>query len=261
MTSDVLQYIDIQYIHPGKYQPRRTFNPVALDELAQSIMKQGIIEPITVRIVEDAYFEIVAGERRWRAARIAGVKYVPCILKHLSEKDTALIALIENTKREDLSPLDEAEYLAEKFANTIFSKAEIGRAIGKSREWVSNLLRLNECPAQIKTLIRNKQIEPTHGRALLKLPEEKQVEFAQTVISKKMSVQALERMVKNYKQGNKTKPPATKDINLQALEDEVSTLLNTPVKFDMKDGKAGCITIEFYSKEQMLELLRNLSNA
>lgn len=259
MTTDTLYNLAIDSIQPGRYQPRKTFDPVALDELAQTLMSQGILQPLTVRPVEDQYFEIIAGERRWRAAQIAGLSHVPCILKEIDDKETALIALVENIKRQSLTPLEEAEYLAEKLVGKALNKAEVARAIGKTRGWVSNSLRLNEAPEQIKQLVRDKKIRSTHARALLTLPLEKQIEVSNVIISRGLSVQQTEKAVKDLSNG-KPLPPPLKDINITHLECVLSEKMKAPVTINMRGKSSGSLTIEYYSKDELERIEKTLIN-
>lgn len=258
MTTDSLHNLAINSIRPGRYQPRKFFDPVALDELAQTLTSQGVLQPLTVRPIEGEYFEIIAGERRWRAAKIAGLTHVPCILKNYNDKETALIALAENIKRQNLTPLEESEYLAQKLVDKVLNKAEVARAIGKTRSWVSNSLRLNQAPEQIKQLIRDNKIRSTHARALLSLPLEQQMEVANLIISNGLSVQQTEKAVRDIAKGNTSK--AHKDINITHLENKLCERLNAPVTIKMTSKTTGALSIEFYSKDELNQIGRLLIN-
>lgn len=252
--------IAIDKIAPGKYQPRRYFDPIALEELMQSITAQGLILPIVIRPVENySRFEIVAGERRWRAHKNLKLDSIDCIVKEISDKDAALLAISENINREKLTPLEEAEYLYETFDLIELSKAEIGRKIGKSRAWVSNLLRLNECPDEIKAMIRARTLPHTQARALLSLDPRTQVEIAEKIIEQDWSVAKTEKHVKALATPKaKTQPPAKKDINIVNLETKISEMINAPIDLLYKDDGSGAITINYFSQNELDGIARRL---
>src|SRR5690606_30519281 len=172
-----LRELPIDSLHAGRYQPRHNFAPEALEELAQSIRAQGLIQPIIVRPHQGGY-EIIAGERRWRAARLAGLEQVPCLVREVDDRATVAMALIENIQREDLNPLEEAEALRRLIDEFDLTHQETAEAVGRSRAAVSNLLRLLELPRAIRDLLEQQRLDMGHARALLTLPEDRAVRLA-----------------------------------------------------------------------------------
>ena len=188
--------IAIGSLKPGVYQPRKDIAPDALEELAASIQSQGIIQPIVVRPLAYGQYEIIAGERRWRAALQAGLKKVPCLIKKVEDKAAIAMALIENIQREDLNVIEEAQAL-ERLQNEFeLTHQQVAEVIGKSRATVSNLLRLNQLENKVKGLVSNKKLEMGHARALLALEGDTQIEAANTAATKKMTVRQTEQLVK-----------------------------------------------------------------
>ena len=260
-SKDGVAYIDINEIKPNRNQPRKMFDADKLQELADSIQEHGVIQPLIVRTAENGY-ELVAGERRWRAARLAGLKSVPCLLRELTEEENALIAIIENMQREDLNPVEEAEGLNRMIDAFGLTQEQVSRSVGKSRPYITNSLRLLKLPDEIKEMLSHGTLTSGHGRALLAIPEPKdQLIVAQKVANEGMSVRAVEAMVQK-KQG--TKQPAHKhaerDANMLQLERDLKEILGTKVKINMA-GKKGRIEIEYYSREELerlIELLKSL---
>ena len=204
-------------LKPGVYQPRKDIAPEALEELAASIQSQGIIQPIVVRPLAQDQYEIIAGERRWRAARQAGLKQVPCLIKRVEDKAAIAMALIENIQREDLNVIEEAQAL-ERLQNEFeLTHQQVADVIGKSRATVSNLLRLNQLENEVKGLVSNKQLEMGHARALLALEGDTQVEAANTAATKNMTVRQTEQLVKKCLKPDvepESKPEDTEAIEL-----------------------------------------------
>lgn len=191
-----LTELAISSLKPGVYQPRKDMAPDALEELAASIQSQGIIQPIVVRPLSQDHYEIIAGERRWRAARQAGLKQVPCLVKKVEDRAAIAMALIENIQREDLNVIEEAQAL-ERLQNEFeLTHQKVAEVIGKSRTTVSNLLRLNQLAAPVKELVVTKQLEMGHARALLALEGDLQVETANTAARKQLTVRQTEQLVK-----------------------------------------------------------------
>ncbi|UOE83107.1 ParB/RepB/Spo0J family partition protein [Vibrio splendidus] len=209
--------IAIGSLKPGVYQPRKDMAPEALEELAASIQSQGIIQPIVVRPLAYGQYEIIAGERRWRAARQAGLKQVPCLVKKVEDKAAIAMALIENIHREDLNVIEEAQAL-ERLQNEFeLTHQQVAEVIGKSRATVSNLLRLNQLENEVKGLVSNKQLEMGHARALLALEGDIQIEAANTAATRKMTVRQTEQLVKKCLKPDvepESKPEDTEAIEL-----------------------------------------------
>ena len=260
-----IAYIDIHEIKPNRNQPRKQFDSDKLEELAGSIREHGVIQPLIVRKAETGY-ELVAGERRWRAARIAGLKTVPCLERELSEEENALVAIIENMQREDLNPIEESEGLERMISAFGLTQEQVSRSVGKSRPYITNALRLLKLPAEIKDMLGNGSISAGHGRALLAIKDEKlQIVLAQKVVREGLSVRATEALAER---GQKAVPPAhrkhaERDANVQHLERELKEALGTKVRINM-GGKAGKIEIDYYSKDELdrlIELLCSLKGA
>ena len=190
-------YLPINKIKPKKNQPRKIFDELALEELAQSIKSKGVIQPIIVRSIEKGSYEIIVGERRWRAAKKAGLDEIPAIVREYNESDGMAVALIENIQRENLNPLEEAEAIQSLLDECSMTHSHVAESIGRSRATVGNLLRLLALTDEVKSMINAGLLEMGHARALLSLSGEKQIEIANLVISKKLSVRETERIVQN----------------------------------------------------------------
>ena len=197
-TNGELSKLPIEYLVPGKYQPRKDMSPEALEELASSIRAQGIIQPIVVRKVDEHRYEIIAGERRWRASQLAQLDEVPCLVKNVPDEAAVAIALIENIQREDLNAMEEAQALDRLMNEFALTHQEVAEAVGKSRTTVTNLLRLNNLNDDVKLLVEHGDIEMGHARALLALEGDTQSETAQVVSGKGLTVRDTEKLVKKH---------------------------------------------------------------
>jgi ParB family chromosome partitioning protein len=255
--------IDVSQIYPGVYQPRKKFNDGSLEELAKSIKQHGVIQPLLVRPHphNDDRFEIVAGERRWRAAQIAGVHDIPVIIKELSDKLTLEIGIIENLQREDLNPIDEGSSLQQLIEEFSYTQDDVAKAIGKSRSYVANMTRLMKLPDAVKEHLREGRLSAGHARALI--TSDDPVTLADEIVKGGLNVREVEGIMSKSK-GNKSKKgsgksKSTKDINTLALENEVSDLLGLKVSIDMKTKAGGSTTIEFKSLDQLDELVHRLT--
>ena len=245
----------IEEISPSRYQPRKGFDEAKLDELAASIKEKGIIEPLIVRKVERGY-ELIVGERRWRAAQRAGAKEVPVILRDVTPGEALELALIENLQREDLNPLEEAEAYKRLMEEFHYTQEELAKRIGKDRTTVANAVRLLKLPEEIKASLSDESITSGHARAFLGLdaPEEQKVACAK-VIKKGLSVRETERLVKRLnaqrsKRDVTAKPASEEELHLGYLEETLRKLLGTKVRIP-KRGRRGKIEIEFYSEEDL----------
>jgi len=194
-----LQNLPIEQLKPGKYQPRKDMSAEALEELSNSIRAQGIIQPIVVRTISEHSFEIIAGERRWRAAQLAEIDTVPCLIKNVADESAVAIALIENIQREDLNAMEEAIALQRLLTEFELTHQEVAEAVGKSRTTVTNLLRLNNLNDDVKTLLEHGDIEMGHARALLTLENDLQTITARTVVAKELTVRETETLVKKVR--------------------------------------------------------------
>ncbi len=244
-------------IEPNKNQPRKIFDDEALAELSASIEKHGVIQPLLVRPLTGGTYQLVAGERRWRAARMAGLTEVPVVIRELSDEDAAALALIENLQREDLDPIEEAEgykYLMETYSIT---QEEAAQKVGKSRSAVANLMRLLTLPAEVLELVREKKLSAGHARALLPLEDSALItQFAKEIIEKGLSVRQTEKWVKDFLKPKKpVKPAPEKDKYF--TEVELSLCETLARKVNVKGGeKGGSITIEFFDKDDLMKIAK-----
>ncbi len=253
--------IAIEDLSPGQYQPRKKMYKSSLDELAQSIKEQGILQPLIVRRLASGRFEIVVGERRWRAAQMAGLAKVPAIVRDLNNDETAKIALIENLQREDLNALDQARGLQRLQQEFNLSQDDLGKAVGKSRSSVTNLLRLLNLTPEVQTLLEEGSIEMGHARALLSAEATKQLELANEVIKKSLSVRQTETLVGERKQGGSVKkisPP--KDPNTKKLERDLSEILSAEVLIKHNKQGKGSLTISFKNLDILEGILERIKN-
>jgi ParB family chromosome partitioning protein len=246
-----LQTLPIEYLQRGKYQPRKDINPEKLQELADSIRAQGIIQPVVVRKIGPEKYEIVAGERRWRAAAYAGLHEVPVIIKDIDDRAAMAIALIENIQREDLNPLEEAEALRRLLDEFEMTHQQIADAVGKSRVTVTNLLRLMDLHPEVKKLLLNGQIEMGHARALLSLNGLKQLAAANKIVKDGLTVRATERLVKESQVDPKA--PKIKEIDRDTLrlQEELTAKLGAKVLIDHKQNGSGKLVIAYSSLEEL----------
>ena len=256
-----LTEIPTEDLTPGQYQPRKKMYRDTLEELAQSIKQQGVIQPLVVRRLASGRYEIVVGERRWRAAQMAGLTTVPAVVRDLNNNETAKIALIENLQREDLNALDQARGLQRLQKEFNLSQESLGEAVGKSRTAVTNLLRLLKLSSEVQELLEQGKLEMGHARALLSLDENQQIVFATEIIKKRLSVRETEKYVSVKK--SKNIPPTTttsKDPNTISLEREVSEILGatTEIKHN-KQGK-GKMVIRYKSLDILQGILEKIKN-
>ena len=243
--------LPIEYLQRGKYQPRKDINPEKLQDLANSIKMQGIIQPIVVRAIADNRYEIIAGERRWRAAQLAGLADVPVVVKDIDDNAAMAIALIENIQREDLNPLEEADALRRLLEEFSMTHQQIADAIGKSRATVTNLLRLIDLQPEVKNLLLNKQLDLGHAKALLALEGVKQVEAAKRIAQDDLSVRAAEQLIKHLQQPEKPVKPKIVDSDTLRLQNELTAKLGAKVIIDHKDNGTGKLVINYTSLEEL----------
>jgi ParB family transcriptional regulator, chromosome partitioning protein len=241
--------VPIELVRPGTFQPRRLFADSELDALAQSIREKGILQPLLVRPVagEEAAFELVAGERRWRAAQRVGMHEVPVVVRPLADSEALEIALVENLQREDLSALEEAEAynrLMEEFGRT---QAALAEAVGKSRSHVANTLRLLSLPAPVRRRLDEGELSAGHGRALLAAPDP--VALAAEVVRRGLNVRATERLVQRRSEMQPPKP-RLRDADMVALERELGAHLGLRVTLDVKN-RGGSLTLHYSSLDQL----------
>lgn len=252
----------VDKLQPSAFQPRTTFEKVALEELSQSIKASGMIQPITVRRLDAQKFEIIAGERRWRAAQMAGLHEVPVLIKTLTNKEALEIAIVENVQREDLNPIEEAEAYSRLMAEFSLTQQQTAERVGKERATVANSLRLLQLGAEVRQMLLKNELSAGHAKVLLSLENPKdQLAFAKKAVDQKMSVRQLEKLVKNKGQAEPA-VRSTFDSNItdrliSGLSDELQKLLGTKVQIDYKNSK-GKISIQFYSDEELTQLVERL---
>ncbi|MCA2441072.1 MULTISPECIES: ParB/RepB/Spo0J family partition protein [Vibrio] len=248
----------IGQLQPGVYQPRKDMAPEALEELAASIQSQGIIQPIVVRQVENGQFEIIAGERRWRAARQAGLKRVPCLVKKVEDRAAIAMALIENIQREDLNVIEEAQALERLQDEFTLTHQQLADVIGKSRTTVSNLLRLNQLEVDVKGLVADKKLEMGHARALLALEGEQQVEVAQQVAKKQMTVRQTEQLVKKCLAPQNEQKGQQEDTEAEQMSHKLSQLLDAKVSLTRSANGKAKLTISLDEPHKLDQLIAKL---
>lgn len=264
LNTDKIWYIDINDIKPNSAQPRTDFDEKKLNELAESIKSNGVIQPLIVRRDTNGY-ELVAGERRWRASRIAKLKKVPCIVRDFDDKQNALIAIIENMQREDLNPIEEARGLKAMTDNYGFTQEQISVSLGKSRTYITNSIRLLKLPEEIQKYVSGGQMSAAHGRTIINISDPiKQKEIADKIIKNDLSVRATEKLAEKIK--DELKPDrrkrrknerTRKPQDILAVEAELRDLLGTKVNIITENNK-GKIEIEYYSIDELNRLIEIL---
>lgn len=260
-SNNELKKIPIEFLQPGKYQPRKDMADQALEELADSINSQGIIQPIVVRQIDNEKYEIIAGERRWRAAQIAKLDVVPCLVKNIADDAAVAIALIENIQREDLNAMEEAQALERLMVEFNLTHQQVADAVGKSRTTVTNLLRLNGLEPAVKTLLEHGDIEMGHARALLSVQGELQSELAKQVADQGMTVRQTETLVKKSQNAEKLVPPTSPPIvdpDVTRLQNQLSDSLGTIVKIDHNAKGKGKLVINFGDLDQLDGILAKI---
>ncbi len=263
LSTETVMFLKTLSLLPSPFQPRKNFEGDALTDLAQSISEKGVLQPVLVRKKADGNYEIIAGERRWRAAKQAGLQEIPVIIKEFADKEALEVALIENILRENLNPLEEAEgyrRLIDEFKNT---QEQLAKALGKSRSYIANSLRLLGLPAEVKDMLASGLLTAGHARSLITAANPK--ELAQKIINAGLNVRQTEKLTKEAK-GKAPIPAKTKAVkprqsdDLQALEEDLSEKLKTPVSIKLK-GNKGSITINFKGFEKLDDLLEIISRA
>lgn len=256
--------LKLAQIEPNKEQPRKNFDEEKLQQLADSIKQHGVIQPIIVKDLNNGYYQIVAGERRWRASRIAGIREIPAIIRTYDELATMQIALIENLQREDLNPIEEAlsyKALLDDFALT---QEKVSEQVGKSRSAIANTIRLLSLPKQIQKLLEEGAISGGHARAILSvISEEGKLQLAEKIIENELNVRQAEQLAKALNAQKPEKEPAQPqtsafDLQLQGIQKRMSDLLGTKVKI-LNGAKKGKIEIEYYSANDLERVLKLLN--
>jgi ParB family chromosome partitioning protein len=261
-NEGTLQTLLISELQPGKYQPRSIMQEEALHALSQSILKQGVMQPIIVRPVGNNQYEIIAGERRWRAAKLANLNEVPVIIKNIPDESALAMALIENIQREDLNPLEEAIGIKRLIDEFNMTHEEAADAVGKSRVTVSNLLRLLTLTKPVQDRLLSGKIDMGHARALIGLEGSQQIMLCEEVIQKNLSVREVEALVKNLQNSYKTETQkiSSKKINadVRQLEESLAEILGASVAIDVKKNGSGILKVHYRNLEQLDEILKKI---
>lgn len=254
-----LANLSVRLLKTGIYQPRKELSAEALEELAASIQSQGIIQPIVVRQLSDSSYEIIAGERRWRAAKQAGLTKVPCLIKNVEDRAAIAMALIENIQREDLNAIEEAQALERLQDEFELTHQQVADVIGKSRTTVTNLLRLNQLDDLVKRLVETKKIEMGHARALLVLKPGEQTDVAKIVSEKQMTVRQTEQYVKKYLSPETEIEPVV-DAEAQAISARLSKQVGSTVSLTRAANGRAKMTILFDEPDKLDRLIKLLEN-
>ena len=254
-----LTEVAIDDVVASRYQPRRVFDEVALDELAASIRSQGLMQPVVLRTRPQGGYELIAGERRWRAARIAGLAHIPAVLREVTDEQASAMALIENIQREDLNPLEEAQALDRLKGEFGLTQQQVADAVGKSRVAVTNLLRLLTLSPPVRDMLLSGELEMGHARALLPLPALDQERLARVVATKGLSVRATEALVRDRHKPAKNTSAPVKDADTARLERELSDRIGAPVVIHQDHkGRGGKLTIGYSSLDELEGILAHL---
>ena len=264
VSTDQLREVEIDRILQNSHQPRKNFDEDALNELADSIREHGVIQPIVVSPLDDGFFQIIAGERRWRASQRAGLLRIPAVVRAAVAHDALELALIENLQREDLNPMEEAEAYERLISDFGMTQEEVARRVGKNRATVANMLRLLRLPPEVQQWLREDRLSTGHAKALLSLSDLNAIlDSARKIIQGNYSVRQAEMLVSRYSSGAKDDParaPETVDPNVKAAIHALEQVLGTKVTVQETGGK-GKIEIHFYSFEEMNRLYEGLMRA
>lgn len=255
-----LRHLPLELIRPGRYQPRSAIDPDRLDELAASIVAQGVVQPVVVRALEgDRGYELIAGERRWRAARKAGLDRIPAVIRQVADDTALALSLIENIQRENLNPIEEAGALKRLIDEFELTHEQAAKSVGRSRAAVTNLLRLLELAPEVRELVDTRRLDMGHARALLALDRSLQPEIARRVVNLELSVRQTESLVNRLKAGKpKPKPAPRKDPDIVRLEDELTETLCAPVSVKHTAAGKGSLTIRYNSLDELDGILERL---
>ena len=259
--DEELSHLPMSSLRPGKYQPRTRMDEASLSELAASIKARGVIQPIVVRRLGQGQYEILAGERRWRAARLAGLESVPAVIRDVPDEAALGIGLIENIQREDLNPLEEANGLRRLIEEFKLTHEQVATAIGRSRAGVTNLLRLLELAPAVQSMVQDGKIDMGHARALLALSRQRQVEVAERVAADGLSVRETERLVHEATSAPRVARPASQglDGDGRRLQEELSESLGATVHLKPRSSGRGSVVIDYSSLDQLQGLVKRLS--
>lgn len=260
-SEDTLTELAVGMLRPGRFQPRTRMDPQSIAELADSIKSQGLIQPILVRPADGGKYEIIAGERRWRAAQLAGLTQVPVVMRAVPDKSALAMALIENIQREDLNPLEEASGIQRLISEFDMTHDTAAQSVGRSRSAVTNLLRLLNLSKAVQDLLMQGKLEMGHARALLAVSPARQADLAHQIISGALSVRETEQLIGRAEVGSRKAPRKhKKDRDIQALEDELSEALGAAISINTSRGGKGKLVIKYISLDQLDDILSKLRN-
>jgi ParB family transcriptional regulator, chromosome partitioning protein len=256
----LLKELPVDLVQRGKYQPRRDIEPESLQELADSIKAQGVMQPIVVRPISDRKYEIIAGERRWRATQLAGLDAIPAVVRDVSDEAAIAMALIENIQREDLNPIEEAAALQRLQQEFDLTQQEVAEAVGKSRSTVANLLRLMSLQEDVRRLVEHGDLEMGHARALLALDGADQSQAARQVVGKGLSVRQTEALVRHLQAAKQatTNKPVAMDPNIRHLQDDLSQRLGTKVQIQHSAKGKGKLVLPYSSLDELDGILSHI---
>lgn len=258
-ADKTLKELPVDLVQRGKYQPRKDMDPESLQELADSIKAQGVLQPIVVRPISDRKYEIIAGERRWRATQLAGLDTIPVVIRHVTDEAAIAMSLIENIQREDLNPIEEAVALQRLQQEFELTQQEVADAVGKSRSTVTNLLRLMSLQEDVRRLVEHGDLEMGHARALLTLEASDQSHAAGQVVSRGLSVRQTEALVRHLQESkNKPKESRTMDPNIRHLQDDLSQRLGAKVQIQHSAKGKGKLVLNYNSLDELDGILAHI---
>jgi ParB family chromosome partitioning protein len=256
--GDGLREIPVDRIQRGRYQPRRDFDPDALEDLARSIRAQGLMQPIVLRSVGEERYEIIAGERRWRAAQLAGLESIPAVLREVDDEAAIAMALIENIQREDLNPIEEATALSRLQEEFELTQQQVADAVGKSRSAVANLLRLMGLEPEVRTLLERGDLDMGHARCLLALSPSQQPQAARQVVARDLSVRQTEALVRHLQAEDKPRADKSLDPDIRRLQDELSQRLGARVHIQHQASGKGRLVLDYASLDELDGILSHI---
>ncbi|WP_461484204.1 ParB/RepB/Spo0J family partition protein [Porticoccus sp.] len=259
--NEHLKELPVEFMRRGKYQPRRDMHPEALEELADSIRAQGVMQPIVVRSLGEDSYEIIAGERRWRASQLAGLETIPALIRNVSDESAMAMALIENIQREDLNAMEEAQALIRLQEEFGLTQQQIAQAVGKSRSSVANFLRLTALTEEVQKLLEHGDLEMGHAKVLLGLEGDRQVEAARQAVARGMSVRQIEDLVKRM-QHEQNQPEKTNekkvDPDIRRLEERLEGQLSVPVRIEHSAKGKGRLVLKYNSLDELEGILDHI---
>jgi ParB family transcriptional regulator, chromosome partitioning protein len=256
-----LKNLPLEVIEPGRYQPRSAMDPDRLQELSDSIREQGLVQPVVVRpLAKKGRYELIAGERRWRASQMAGLETIPALVREVADEATLALALIENIQRENLNPLEEATALKRLIEEFELTHEQAATSVGRSRVAVTNMLRLLDMAPEVRELVDQRKLDMGHARALLTLDRPDQIRAAREVVDRDLSVRQTEALVRRMREGRPERKakPAPKSADIQRLEQELTETLCAPVSLKHQSSGKGQMTIRYTSLDELDGILERL---